>query len=49
MSATRAARGRRRIPGVVRRRRLPDAHVVNGVSETWSIGYLTGVILTLTE
>lgn len=42
----RAARGRRRIPGLVRRRRLPEPQVVNGAPETWSIGYLTDVILT---
>ena len=42
----RAAKGRRRIPGLVRRRRLPEPQVVNGVAETWSIGYLTDVILT---
>lgn len=42
----RAARGRRRIPGFVRRRRLPEPQVVNGVAETWAIGYLADVILT---
>ena len=42
----RAARGRRRIPGFVRRRRLPETQVFNGAEETWSIGYLTDVILT---
>jgi uncharacterized protein (TIGR03083 family) len=44
--APRAARGRRRVPGFVRRRRLPGAEVFNGVPETWSIGYVTDVILT---
>ncbi|MET1038695.1 MAG: maleylpyruvate isomerase family mycothiol-dependent enzyme [Aeromicrobium sp.] len=42
----RAARGRRLTPGIVRRRRLPEPQVVNGHQETWSIGYLTDVILT---
>jgi uncharacterized protein (TIGR03083 family) len=42
----RAARGRRRTPGFVRRRRLPEPQVVNSAAETWSIGYLTDVILT---
>jgi uncharacterized protein (TIGR03083 family) len=42
----RGARGRRRVPGFVRRRRLPGAEVINGVPEGWSIGYLTDVILT---
>lgn len=42
----RAAKGRRRTPGFVRRLRLPETQVVNGVPETWSIGYLTDVILT---
>lgn len=41
-----AAKGRRRTPGVVRRRRLPEPQVVNGVPEYWSIGFLTDVILT---
>lgn len=42
----RAAKGRRRTPGIVRRRRLPGRQVVSGVPETWSIGFLTDVILT---
>jgi uncharacterized protein (TIGR03083 family) len=40
------ARGRRRLPGLVRRRRLPGAEVINGVPEKWSFGYVTDVILT---
>jgi len=44
--APRGARGRRRIPGFLRRRRAPGAEVVNGVPETWSFGYVTDVILT---
>jgi len=42
----RAARGRRRTPGVVRRWRGPEPEVVNGVPEIWSIGYATDVIFT---
>ena len=42
----RGAKGRRRIPGFLRRKRLPGTEVVNGVPETWSLGYLTDVILT---
>lgn len=42
----RGARGRRRIPGFLRRRRMPGALIINGVAEKWSIGYLTDVILT---
>jgi uncharacterized protein (TIGR03083 family) len=42
----RGAKGRRRVPGFIRRRRLPGAEVVNGAPETWSVGYLTDVILT---
>lgn len=42
----RAAKGRRRIPGFVRRLRLPEPQVVNGAPEKWSLGYLTDVILT---
>ena len=42
----RAAKARGRIPGIVRRRRLPDPEVVNGLPETWSIGYASDVIFT---
>jgi uncharacterized protein (TIGR03083 family) len=42
----RAAKGRRRIPRFVRRLRLPEPQTVNDTPETWSIGYLTDVILT---
>jgi uncharacterized protein (TIGR03083 family) len=41
-----AARGRRLVPGFVRRRRLPAPQDVNGHVEHWSIGYLLDVILT---
>lgn len=42
----RAAKGRRRTPGFVRRLRVPEQQVVNGAPETWSFGYLIDVILT---
>jgi uncharacterized protein (TIGR03083 family) len=42
----RGARGRRRIPSLLRRRGLPDPELINGAPETWSVGYLTDVILT---
>lgn len=42
----RATKGRRRTPGFVRRLRLPEPQLVNGASETWSLGYVTDVILT---
>jgi uncharacterized protein (TIGR03083 family) len=42
----RAARARRRIPGVVRNRRLPIPQPVGGRDEDWTIGYLTDTILT---
>jgi hypothetical protein len=42
----RAARGRRLTPGLIRRRRLPAPQHVNGRDESWSIGFLTDVILT---
>jgi uncharacterized protein (TIGR03083 family) len=40
----RAAKGRRRIPGLIRRRRLP-AEQTDGL-EDWTLGYLVDVILT---
>jgi uncharacterized protein (TIGR03083 family) len=42
----RGARGRRLVPGFLRRRRGPGVEVVNGVPEAWSIGYVTDVIAT---
>jgi uncharacterized protein (TIGR03083 family) len=42
----RGAKGRRRVPGFLRRRRLPGAEVVNGLPERWSLGFVTDVILT---
>jgi uncharacterized protein (TIGR03083 family) len=42
----RAAKGRRRIPGLLRHRHIPEPELVNGLPETWSVGYLTDVILT---
>jgi uncharacterized protein (TIGR03083 family) len=44
--APRAARGRRRTPSLVRRRRLPDRQPVGGRDEAWTVGYLVDVILT---
>jgi hypothetical protein len=42
----RGAKGRRRIPGFLRRGPLPGEEVVNGAPERWSLGYVTDVILT---
>jgi len=42
----RAARARRRIPSVVRNRRLPIPQPVGGHDEDWTIGYLMDTILT---
>jgi uncharacterized protein (TIGR03083 family) len=42
----RAARGRRFMPGLIRRRPFPEAQVVNDVPERWVIGFLSDVILT---
>jgi len=44
--APRAARARRRAPGFIRRRGLPDLQPVGGRDEAWTIGYLIDVILT---
>jgi uncharacterized protein (TIGR03083 family) len=43
---SRAAKGRRRTPGLIRRRLLPVPQVVNGVAERWTIGYLVDTVLT---
>lgn len=49
-TAPRAVRGRRRTPGLVRRRPLPDQQPVGGSptspSEWWTVGYLVDVVLT---
>ncbi len=45
-SAPRATRGRRRIPGFIRRRAMPQTQEVNGAEESWTVGYLTETILT---
>src|SRR5664280_1490085 len=42
----RAARARRRTPGLIRRRRMPVQQTVGGRPETWSLGYLIDTILT---
>jgi len=44
--APKAVRGRRRIPGLVRRRTMPEAQLVGGQLERWSVGFLIDVILT---
>jgi uncharacterized protein (TIGR03083 family) len=41
-----AARGRRRTPGVVRRITMPVPQAVGGVEESWKLGFLVDVILT---
>jgi uncharacterized protein (TIGR03083 family) len=41
-----AARARRRLPGLIRRRALPVPQVVGGQEERWTVGYLTDVIFT---
>jgi uncharacterized protein (TIGR03083 family) len=42
----RAVTWRRRVPGVIRNRRLPELQRVNGAEETWTLGFLFDVILT---
>jgi len=44
--APKAARARRRAPGFIRRRAMPDLQKVGGRDEAWTIGYLVDVILT---
>ena len=42
----RAARARRRMPALLRRRVMPVAQPVGGIDEPWTIGYLIDTILT---
>ena len=42
----RAAKARRRTPGFIRKRALPVPQKINGVDETWTIGYLIDSVLT---
>jgi uncharacterized protein (TIGR03083 family) len=44
--APKAVKGRRRAPGFVRRRTMPDLQDVDGAKEAWSFGFLIDVILT---
>jgi uncharacterized protein (TIGR03083 family) len=44
--APRAVRGRRRMPGFLLRRTMPEAQLVGGRLERWTFGYLVDVILT---
>ena len=44
--APKAAKSRRRTPGFIRRRQLPELQAVGGREEAWTIGYLVDVILT---
>jgi uncharacterized protein (TIGR03083 family) len=41
-----AAKGRRRTPALIRRRRMSPPQDVGGVEEVWTIGFLVDVILT---
>ena len=41
-----AAKGRKRTPGFVRRRTMPWPQAVSGVEEKWTVGFLVDVILT---
>jgi len=42
----RAARARRRTPGLIRRRAMPEPQAVGDRTETWTLGYLIDTILT---
>ena len=44
--AAKAVAGRRRTPGLVRRRTMPMSQDINGAPEPWTFGYLIDVILT---
>ncbi|GHH56892.1 maleylpyruvate isomerase family mycothiol-dependent enzyme [Lentzea cavernae] len=42
----RAAKARRRMPWFLRRQKMSPAQVVNGREETWTLGFLSDVIMT---
>lgn len=44
--APKAAKARRRMPRFVRARRMPGTQHVNGRDETWTLGFLSDVIMT---
>jgi len=44
--APKAARGRRRTPGFIRRRTMPERQPVGDRDEAWTIGFLVDIILT---
>jgi uncharacterized protein (TIGR03083 family) len=44
--ASKAVKGRKRAPGLIRRRTMPVQQDVGGHPESWTIGYLLDVILT---
>jgi hypothetical protein len=44
--APRAVKGRRRMPWFVRRQKMGAAQEINGRDETWSLGFLSDVIMT---
>lgn len=44
--APRAVKGRRRMPWFVRRQKMGAAQAVNGRDETWTLGFLSDVIMT---
>jgi uncharacterized protein (TIGR03083 family) len=44
--APRAVRGRRRMPGLLRHRAMPEEQMVGGEWEKWTFGFLVDVILT---
>jgi uncharacterized protein (TIGR03083 family) len=44
--APKAARARRRTPGFIRGRTMPERQTVGGHDEAWSIGFLVDIILT---
>jgi uncharacterized protein (TIGR03083 family) len=46
LRAPKAAKGRRRTPGVIRRREMPEPQEIGGHEEAWTLGYLIDVILT---
>jgi uncharacterized protein (TIGR03083 family) len=46
VAGPKAAKARRRVPGIIRARTMPDKQIVDGKFESWTFGYAVDVIFT---